>query len=147
MSRRKSSIQFARRRQWGAERRLHPLPMIHDKPSTKRMTLSRLAIVATVSLWAFYIISSIVRQFFEGPQSFGFMMQAIGYSLIVTLLTFSALMYLIARQGALQRFDKHVRVPRAQLDRYFVDHQPSITVLVPSYSEEPAVIRKTLLSA
>jgi len=53
----------------------------------------------------------------------------------------------LARQGALQRFSKHVRVPRAKLDQYFSRHQPSITVLVPSYAEEPSVIRKTLLSA
>jgi cellulose synthase (UDP-forming) len=147
MKRTGNSIQFGRKRQWGAEHRLHPLSMLHDKPSTRRMTLSRLAIVATVMLWSLYIISTILRQFFEGPQSFEFTMQAFGYALIVTLLTFSALMYLIARQGALQRFDKHVRVPRAKLDEYFAGHQPSITVLVPSYSEEPGVIRKTLLSA
>jgi cellulose synthase/poly-beta-1,6-N-acetylglucosamine synthase-like glycosyltransferase len=74
-------------------------------------------------------------------------MQAVGYLVVVTFLTFSALMYLIARQGALQRFSTHVRVPRAELDRHFSDNQPSITVLVPSYAEEPQVIRKTLLSA
>lgn len=56
-------------------------------------------------------------------------------------------MYLVARQGAFHRFAKHVRVPRAVLDKYFAQHQPSITVLVPSYSEEVSVIRKTLLSA
>ena len=143
----KNTIQFAKKRQWGAERRLHPLPMIHEKPSTGRITASRLAIVATILLWVLYIISTIIRQFFEGQQSFNFTMQAIGYSLIVSLLTFSALMYLIARHGALQRFGKHVRVPRAELDRHFAKNQPAITVLVPSYSEEPSVIRKTLLSA
>jgi cellulose synthase/poly-beta-1,6-N-acetylglucosamine synthase-like glycosyltransferase len=101
----------------------------------------------TVVLWAAYFISTIIRQFFEGPQTFQFTMQAIGYLVVVTLLTFSALMYLVARQGALQRFSRHVRVPRAELDRHFAKHQSPITVLVPSYSEEPGVIRKTLLSA
>lgn len=135
------------RRQWGAERRTHPLPIVHEKPSTRKMTLSRLAIVATVTLWVAYVVSTIIRQFFEGPQTFQFTMQAVCYLIVVTFLTFSALMYLIARQGALQRFSKHVRVPRAELDRHFSVSQPSITVLVPSYSEEPEVIRKTLLSA
>lgn len=136
-----------RRRQWGAERRITPLPFIHDKPSTRKMALSRLAIVLTVGLWATYLVSTILRQFFDGPHSFAFTMQAMGYLVVVTFLTFSALMYLIARQGALQRFSRHLRVPRAELDRYFARHQPSITVLVPSYSEETQVIRKTLLSA
>ena len=147
MRSKKAKIQFARKRQWGAERRLNPLPIVHDKPSTRRIAASRLAIVLTVGLWAAYVISTIIRQFFEGPQSFEFTMQAICYLVVVTFLTFSALMYLIARQGALQRFSKHVRVPRAELDRHFSEQQPSITVLVPSYSEEPQVVRKTLMSA
>jgi cellulose synthase/poly-beta-1,6-N-acetylglucosamine synthase-like glycosyltransferase len=111
------------------------------------MALSRLAVVLTISLWVTYLVSTIIRQFFDGPHSFAFTMQAIGYLVVVTFLTFSALMYLITRQGALQRFAKHVRVPRAELDRHFSKHQSSITVLVPSYSEETQVIRKTLLSA
>lgn len=56
-------------------------------------------------------------------------------------------MYLVARHGALHRFSKHARVPRAILDKYFAKSQPSITVLVPSYNEEYQVVRKTLLSA
>jgi cellulose synthase/poly-beta-1,6-N-acetylglucosamine synthase-like glycosyltransferase len=121
--------------------------MMHEKPSTLKIAYSRLAIVLTIVLWILYLISAILRQFFDGPKTFSFTMQAAGYLIIVTLLTFSALMYLVARQGALQRFSKHVRVPRAELDRHFSEQQPSITVLVPSYSEEPDVIRKTLMSA
>lgn len=143
----RSKTPGGRRRQWGAERRMHPLPMTHDKPSTRKMIFSRLAIVVTVGFWAFYVVDTIIRQFFEGPQTFQFTVQAVCYLIVVTFLTFSALMYLIARQGALQRFSKHVRVPRAELDRHFSTRQPSITVLVPSYAEEPEVIRKTLLSA
>ena len=135
------------RRQWGAERRTTPLSIVHDKPSTRKTMLSRLAIVATVAMWGVYFTYTIVRQFFEGPQTFQFTMQAIGYLLVVTFLTFSALMYLLARQGALQRFTQHVRVPRAELDRHFSDTQSAITMLIPSYAEEPEVIRKTLLSA
>ncbi|MDN5274703.1 MAG: hypothetical protein JWP06_604 [Candidatus Saccharibacteria bacterium] len=136
------------KRQWGAERRIKPLPIVHDKPTTRKIMLSRLAVVATVAMWAVYFIYTILRQFFDGPQTFQFTMQAIGYLLVVTLLTFSALMYLLARQGALQRFSQHIRVPRAELDRHFSQTQESaITMLIPSYAEEPGVIRKTLLSA
>jgi cellulose synthase (UDP-forming) len=100
-----------------------------------------------VGLWIVYVIYTIIREFFDGPHSFQFTMQAISYLVVVTFLNFSALMYLLARQGAFQRFAKHVRVPRAELDRHFSGSQPSITVLVPSYSEEPGVVRKTLISA
>lgn len=143
----KTEKQRLRKRQWGAERRTLPLSIVHDRPSTRKMTFSRLAIVLTIGLWAAYVVSTIIRQFFDGPHSFQFMMQALSYLVVVTFLTFSALMYLIARQGALQRFGKHVRVPRAELDRHFSQVQSSITVLVPSYSEETGVIRKTLMSA
>lgn len=138
---------LTRKRQWGAERRTTPLPILHDRPSTRKIALSRLAIIATIILWAVYVIYTILRQFFDGVHGFQFTMQAISYLVVVTFLTFSALMYLIARQGALQRFHNHIRVPRAKLDNYFSTNQPSITVLVPSYSEETEVIRKTLLSA
>lgn len=139
--------QLTRKRQWGAERRLAPLPTIHSRPSTRTMIFSRLAVVTTICLWTLYVISTIIRQFFDGPKSFQFTLEAIGYLVVVTFLTFSALMYLIARQGALERFSKHIRVPRAELDRHFTQDQPSITVLIPSYSEEPSVIRKTIMSA
>jgi len=100
-----------------------------------------------VLFWVIYVVTTIVRQFIDGGQNFRFTMEAVGYLVVVTFLTFSALMYLVARQGALQRFKKHVRVPRAELDRHFAANQPSITVLVPSYAEEPEVVKMTLLSA
>ncbi|MGH7158148.1 MAG: glycosyltransferase family 2 protein [Candidatus Saccharimonadales bacterium] len=148
MSNNVAKKQMKRRRQWGAERNTQPLPIVHDRPTTRKIAMSRLAIVVTVVLWAAYVIATILRQFFEGPQSFDFTLQAFGYLIVVTFLTFSALMYLIARQGALQRFSTHKRVPRAELDRHFAaESDSSITMLVPSYAEETEVIRKTLLSA
>ncbi len=139
--------QAKRRRQWGTEKRTMPLARVHERPSTKKIAFSRIAIVVTLSMWILYVVSTIIRQFFEGPHSFQFTMEAVCYLVVMTFLTLSALIYLITRQGALQRFSNHVRVPRAELERYFSEHQPSITVLVPSYSEEPTVVRKTLLSA
>src|SRR3954464_8925438 len=142
-----SSYNPARKRQLGAERRTEPLPTVHPAPSDRKITFSRVAIVLTVLFWVIYVVTTIVRQFIDGGQNFRFTMEAVGYLVVVTFLTFSALMYLVARQGALQRFQKHVRVPRAELDRHFAENQPSITVLVPSYAEEPEVVRMTLLSA
>jgi cellulose synthase (UDP-forming) len=137
----------SKRRQWGAEKRTQPLSTLHEKPSAIKIASSRAAVVLTVFFWSVYFVYTIIRQFFDGPHSFQFTMQAISYLVVVTFLTFSALMYLIARQGAFQRFAKHSRVPRAKLEAYFATQQPSITVLVPSYAEEVEVIRKTLMSA
>jgi cellulose synthase (UDP-forming) len=142
------SIAPARKRQWGAERSTEPLPTIHVRPSDRQIAMSRLAIVATVVFWVIYVVYTILRQFIDnGTQNFRFTTEAVSYVIVVTFLTFSALMYLVARQGALIRFRDHVRVPRAELDRHFAQNHSSITVLVPSYSEELVVIRSTLWSA
>lgn len=126
---------------------MESLPAVHEVPSVRKLTLSRLAIVLTVVLWLAYIFSIIIRQLIEGPGSYHFTMEAFSYAFVVSMLTFSSLMYLLARHGALERFRAHVRVPRALLDAHFSSHKGSITVLVPSYNEEYEVIRKTLLSA
>ncbi|HSA83382.1 MAG TPA: glycosyltransferase family 2 protein, partial [Patescibacteria group bacterium] len=143
----KQKSTLSKKREWGTEKRMTPLPMLHKRPSLFSIAMSRIAIVLTIIFWAIYIVYTIIRQLIDGPQDFYFTMEAFWYSLVVSFLTFSALMYLIARQGALQRFSNHVRVPRFILDKYFAKNKPTITVLVPSYSEEPDVIRKTLFSA
>jgi cellulose synthase/poly-beta-1,6-N-acetylglucosamine synthase-like glycosyltransferase len=137
----------SRKRQWGTEKRTTPLSMVHNQPSTLKLTLSRVAIILTIFFWVLYIFSTIIRQLIDGPQSYGFTMEAFSYSFVVSLLIFSSLMYLLARHGALKRFSTHTRVPRAILDRFFATHKPGITVLIPSYDEEVSVIRKTLISA
>jgi cellulose synthase (UDP-forming) len=121
---------------------------VHPRPSNRAITWGRVGIVATLLFWAIYIVTTIVREFVDNPGAgFRFTMEAIGYLVVVTFLTFSALMYLIARQGALYRFRSHLRVPRGELDRHFAEYSEGITVLVPSYAEETNVVRGTLWSA
>jgi len=137
-----------RRRQFGAERSTTPLPTVHPKPSDAKLALSTLSIVLTVVFWATYIVYTIIRQsFYMGGENLRFTVESISYAIVVTFLTFSALMYLLARQGALLAFRDHERVPRAELDRHFGSNQSTMTVLVPSYAEETAVIRQTAWSA
>ncbi|MBM7779939.1 glycosyltransferase family 2 protein [Arthrobacter tumbae] len=143
-----SSGAGSRRRQWGAEKRSEPLSIVHPRPSRRKVALGRLAIVVTILGWVAYVVSTILRELAENPSaSFRFQLEAIFYLVVVTFLTFSALMYLLARQGALYRFRDHRRVPRGELDRHFARYDESITVLVPSYAEEPEVVRATLWSA
>lgn len=134
-------------REWGAERDMSPLSSQHATPSDFAITYSRIAVVLTAIFWLTYLSSVIIRQLIDGPQSYQFTTQVVGYTLTMFFLTLSAFIYLLARQGALQRFKKHVRTPQRVLDEHFSANSSSITVLVPSYSEEVAVIRKTLLSA
>lgn len=145
---RPKTLPSTRKRQWGAEKRTEPLPIVHPRPSDRRIALARVAIVATVAFWVLYVVYTVIAEFLNnGTQSFAFTTQAISYVVVVTFLTFSALMYLVARHGALQRFRAHVRTPRAELDRHFADRSTSMTVLVPSYAEEPDVVATTLWSA
>ena len=136
-----------RKRQWGSEKRLTPLSILHHRPSTLKIAVSRAAIVLTVIFWSVYIVDTVIRQFFDGPHTFQFTSQAVSYVIVVSFLTYSALMYLLARQGAFQRFRSHIRVPRAELESHFNKKQSSLTVLIPSYDEEISAIRKTIISA
>lgn len=137
-----------RRRQWGAERPRPPLPSV-EKPAAPGATwLGGLAIAATVVGWGVYLGSTVAAEFIDhGVHDAAFIAQTVAYVLVMTLLLFSSAMYLVARQGALYRSRDHVRVPRAEIDASFASSRPSLTVLVPSYAEEPAVVRATLLSA
>ncbi|HEY3340267.1 MAG TPA: glycosyltransferase family 2 protein [Propionicimonas sp.] len=144
-----STQQDVRRRQWGAERQPEPLAIIHARPTVMKVAIGRIAIVVTFLAWAMYVITTVIREFIDNQHlDFRFAAEAVGYLVVVTSLTFSALMYLIARQGALYRFRDHTRVPRAEIDRHFpADYDHGVTVLVPSYVEELQVVRKTLWSA
>lgn len=137
-----------RRRQWGTERGKVTLPAVHDRPSNTKLIWGRVAIWATITIWALYVLTIIVTFVMAGAFDTTWrVIEAVSYLLVVTFLMFSALMYLVARQGAYQRFRVHRRAPRAELDRHFSAPHDVLTVLVPSYAEEPGVVRKTLWSA
>ena len=69
------------------------------------------------------------------------------YLLIVTMLTVSALAYLLARLGFFYRTRTHHRASRAILDQFYDTPTPTLTTIIPSYQEDARVIRNTLLSA
>lgn len=143
----RTALPSTRRPQWGSEKRREPLSTVHARPSAAKVVWARIAIGATIAAWLGYMVVTILPQLFANEGVFR-TLEAILYAAVVTFLTFSALMYLVAREGALRRFRDHVRAPRGELDRHFADgHQDGLTVLIPSYAEEPAVVRKTMWSA
>ncbi len=137
------------RRQWGADKRTDPLPPVAPQASDGRMAMGRIAIVFTVLAWLAYVFSyfftGIINNSYQGNPRF--LWETVTYVAITSFLALSSLLYLVARQGALYRTRAHRRVPRAVIDESFDTHQASMTVLVPSYREEIAVVRMTLLSA
>lgn len=65
----------------------------------------------------------------------------------MTLLTVSALAYLLSRLGFFYRTRTHHPASRAILDQFFDTTMPTLTTIIPSYQEDARVIRNTLLSA
>jgi cellulose synthase (UDP-forming) len=142
------SVPVKRRRQWGAERPRPPLPIVENPTGNAATWMGGFAIAATALAWVVYIAGTVISQFIDyGIHDSQFIGQTVVYVVLMSLLTFSSLMYLLARQGALYRHRGHVRVPRAEIDAFMTNSRPSLTVLVPSYCEDPAVVFSTLLSA
>src|SRR6476619_8606440 len=139
----------APRRPWGSDARIDPLPAVAPPASDAMMALGRIAIVFTILAWLSYVIAyffnGIINRSYQNNSRF--LWETIVYVGITSFLALSSLLYLVARQGALYRSRAHRRVPRAVIDSFFDTTLPTMTVLVPSYREEIAVVRKTLLSA
>ncbi|PKQ25270.1 MAG: glycosyltransferase [Actinobacteria bacterium HGW-Actinobacteria-4] len=137
-----------RRRQWGSERPRPPLPAIEKPASTAATWMGGFALVATVVAFVAYLASTIVSQLIDnGVHDSTYVWQSLGYVLVMGALIFSTFSYLLARQGSLYRSRSHARTPRAEIDAWMSAHQPTLTVLVPSYAEDPGVVRGTLMSA
>ena len=136
-----------RKRQFGTEKDSFALPARHTRENDRKLSINRIFIVITLIFWVCYVSSTIYNQMIVHIPNFRSAIETCLYIVIVTLLDFSALMYLIEREGSLKRFAQHTRVPRQNIDTHFSKRQPKMTVLVPSYDEEIKVIRQTLLSA
>lgn len=135
-----------RKYQWGAETSTRPLAIMHAQPSPVCIVFGYIAIVCTVISWLVYMITMILSLFINNPSlTLRFVVEGVLYMTIVTTLIFSALVYLVTRQGAMYRFLRHERVPRAMLDDHFSrNYDKGITVLIPSYVEQPKVVEKTI---
>ncbi len=137
-----------RRGQWGADRRRRALPVVPQPVSERRVALARLAIIVTVTAWLGYVIAWSVQDFFHpGDETAVDRAEAVVYLLIVTLLSASALAYLLSRIGYFYRIRTHHQASRAMLDHFYDATTPTLTTIIPSYQEDARVIRNTLLSA
>jgi cellulose synthase/poly-beta-1,6-N-acetylglucosamine synthase-like glycosyltransferase/chitodextrinase len=116
--------------------------------SDRRIALGRLAVIVTVTAWLGYFFDWLLRDLLNPRYSSAVARtETISYLLIVTLLTASALAYLLCRLGYFYRTRSHHRAGRATLDQFYDTAAPTLTTIIPSYQENADVIRKTLLSA
>jgi len=137
-----------RRAQIGSDHRTVPNPAVPVRASAITLILGRIALAITTISWAAYVITVASHQIIphSGLQVRS-LIEAIVYLVMVTFLALSAVCYLVTRQGYYRRTRSHVRTPRAELEAFFEETSPSLTVLVPSYCEQPEVILQTVLSA
>ena len=136
------------RKQLGSDRRTKALPLVPKPVSDARVAMGRLAIIVTVTAWIAYVVQWFFADFFHpGYESAVARAEEILYLAIVTLLTASAMAYLLSRIGFFYRTRTHHRATRASLDQYFDTHRPTLTTIIPSYQEEERVIMTTVLSA
>src|ERR1700721_628989 len=113
-----------------------------------RVAMARLAIIVTVCAWLAYTVLWFFNDFFHpGYETAVARAEEVLYLVIVTLLTVSAVAYLLARLGFMYRTRTHHRATRASLDQYYDARRPTLTTIIPSYQEEERAIRTTLLSA
>lgn len=134
------------RRQWGADRNEDPMPAVPRIAGDWSMAFGRAAVVFTVAAWA-ALVFSVVNGEIEGGSDRAGLFETIGFLLAVSVLAASATAYLFGRLGFYYRAKTNRRVPRAMVDEYFDARRPPVTVLIPSYQEEPGVILMTLLSS
>jgi len=122
--------------------------MVPKPVSDSRVAMGRLAIIITATAWLGYVVTWFFSDFFHpGYETAVARTEEVLYLLIVTLLTVSALAYLLSRLGFFYRTRTHHRASRVSLDQYFDARRPTLTTIIPSYQEEERVIRTTLLSA
>ncbi|PYN11688.1 MAG: glycosyl transferase, partial [Candidatus Rokuibacteriota bacterium] len=66
---------------------------------------------------------------------------------LITVLVAGSLTYLAARYGYARRLSTRQPASDSEIDAFRMTVVPSVTILVPSYKEDPALVWKTLLSA
>src|ERR1700691_207942 len=101
-------------RKRGGDTRVRPRPVVSEPISDGRVAMGRLAVAATVVAWLSYFIFWLTREFVDGGAvSTRSKVEAMIYLVVVTLLTASAVAYLVCRLGFFYRTREHARTPRA----------------------------------
>jgi cellulose synthase (UDP-forming) len=105
-------------------------------------------IVITLVAWAGMVVHDLDVMRFAGRQhEYLAATQAWVYVALASMLVYGSLVYLFARWGHLTRLRSHRPASDGELAAFRLEPVPAVTILVPSYKEDPRVVRKTLLSA
>src|ERR1051325_6464730 len=112
------------------------------------LLLTRVAVVSTLFATCMLIGFFVVR----GHEAFSLghvwiASQAASLSICTVFLMYGSLVYPCCRLSYLRRKQDHLPASRDLLDSLYAEDHPFLTLLIPSYKEEPNVVWQTLVSA
>ena len=108
--------------------------------------VSGAALILTVLAFGAFLVTFGTTLEEHLTSAFG-MVSAVVYLLIVGFLIYGGLVYLLSRLGYMRHRVRFRHAGAEELRRFTAETDARVTVLVPSYKEEPGVVRQTLLSA
>lgn len=120
-----------------------------DKRFTAELRITYFALVATflatsLVLWE---LTGVYASSFRSGDIWGVFEESV-FIFLVLILVYGGVVYQLARIGYYKRLRTHRPVPRETLEaRFLKGPAPPVTILVPSYKEEPRTVEQTLLSA
>ena len=100
----------------------------------------------TVMAWWFLLVLPVLELIRTSSEA-SLTVEAVLLLVLVTLLAGSSLTYLVARVGASLRWRSHRPASRSEVADAILREQATLTVLIPSYKEEPKVVWRTVMSA
>jgi len=110
--------------------------------NSRELKRTRIAIVATLAVAAAASVYYSVIFLWGGSSA----NDAISF-LVTAPLIYGNLIYQTARLGALKRANLHCPAQRLELERIYDESAPALTILIPSFKEQPQILRQTVLSA
>ncbi len=114
---------------------------VTNLPELKRSWISIAATLVVVAIASAYYVKIILWGGSPHPMS-----DLINFFVAAPLI-YGNLVYQVFRLGALKRKNVHRRVVRPELEQIYGQRAAALTILIPSYKEEPHILRQTLLSA
>ena len=117
-------------------------------PGPYERTITAAGILVTVSAGALFcaeLFDALPALLHRGAA--GGLLEWMTFSVVAVFLIYGNLVYQVARFGHFHRLAHHHPASRDCIDAVFDHPAPPLTMLVPSYCEEPAVVYMTLMSA
>ena len=110
------------------------------------LTAAFILLTLSASVFFFFDVSEILLNRIREGDFLGTIEQVF-YILTIVCLIYGNLLYQLTRWGYVKRSATHQPARQEILESLFDGEAPSLSILIPSYKEDPRVVRRTLFSA